>query len=117
MMKKENENEKVLIKFGMSIIILTFIYFFSTTFIIVPQGNNDIRNLILGYVSGILSTLAGYYWGSSASSKSKDKTIQTMNDNNAQNGCNGDNCDSDGDVTSGYNSDSDDDDFTPPIKG
>ncbi len=74
---------------------------------VVPDSNKQIENLVFGFVSGtLISTIYGYYFGSSHSSKSKDKTIQTMS-------ANGGNDDSSIDAspfdeTSG---------FTPPMKG
>lgn len=63
--KNETREKNVLIWLGVSVIVLTFIYFFSITFFLVPPKNERYGDLILGYVSGLVSAIVGYYWGGS----------------------------------------------------
>lgn len=62
-MKERQDN--ALIWIAAALIVLTFLYFFSVTFMTVPKDNLQISSLILGYISGIVSMIAGYYWGNS----------------------------------------------------
>jgi hypothetical protein len=43
----------------------------------VPPANKDILNIMLGALGGAWVSIIGYYFGSSASSKAKDETINT----------------------------------------
>ncbi len=104
--------------------VLFFVYVFCITFISIPDKNAHIVDIVLGFISGtLISTIYNYYFGSSASSKSKDKTIQAMSDAapvNTDKKCkDGDSDDGDSNVTdtTDDDSDSEDSDLTPPIKG
>lgn len=107
--------------------VLFFAYVFCITFIAIPEKNSHIVDIVLGFLSGtLISTIYNYYFGSSASSKSKDKTIQDMSsaavpatvteDKNCTDG-DSDGGDSDGSDTTDDNSTAEDDDLTPPVKG
>lgn len=80
-MKERQDN--ALIWIAASLIVFTFLYFFSVTFMTVPKDNLQISSLILGYISGIVSMITGYYWGNSKKtvpsigSKAVQETIAT----------------------------------------
>ena len=44
----------------------------------VPPANKDMLNIMLGALGGAWVSIIGYYFGSSASSKAKDDTINTV---------------------------------------
>lgn len=108
----ENTNEekttsKFMLWLAVISTVLFFGYIFAITFVEVPDSNKQIENLVFGFVSGtLISSIYGYYFGSSASSKSKDKTIQAMTQTSDQDDTPMDT--SPFDETSG---------FTPPMKG
>lgn len=61
-----------LIVFGFFALLLTLI------FREVPSKNNDLLNLVVGSLIGSFSTIVGYFFGSSSSSKAKDETISNI---------------------------------------
>jgi len=61
-------------------ILLSFILFYVLIFSpnLIPMSSKDIVIYILGVLSGILSQVYSYYFGSSAGSAAKQKTIEGM---------------------------------------
>jgi hypothetical protein len=57
----------------------TFAMFGGVLFVLtkhlIPDGNKDVFNLILGGLVNSVSTVLGYYFGSSQSSRTKDETL------------------------------------------
>jgi hypothetical protein len=50
----------------------TTIYFFSVTFLTMPEGGRDFANIILGFLLGTaVATIISFFYGSSKSSKDK----------------------------------------------
>lgn len=60
-----NKNNNLLMYIGIGLSTATFIYFFSVTFFTVPAANKEISSLILGYISGVLSAVVSFWFGSS----------------------------------------------------
>lgn len=64
--------------FGALILIL---YFGVITLLFlkpIPEPNRDVLIAIAGALTGLVITIGNYYWGSSAGSAAKDKTITEM---------------------------------------
>lgn len=62
-------------KLAIFIIGLSFMYFFSATFLIVPDSNIGNSNTIVGFIILTIGVVTGYYFGSSQSAsalKAKD---------------------------------------------
>ena len=52
------------------------LYFFSVTFLPMPQGGRDFANIILGFLLGTaVATIISFFYGSSKSSKDKTEAI------------------------------------------
>lgn len=52
----------------------------------VPRGNKDALNIIFGAITGSLTTIVAFYFGSSKSAQSKDSALQEMAKNAANTG-------------------------------
>lgn len=96
-----------------------FAYVFCITFLPIPEKNVHIVDIVLGFISGtLISTIYNYYFGSSNSSKNKDKTIQEMSDAKPKKvESNGGDGDIDYIDPTDDNSSGEVDDLSPPIKG
>jgi hypothetical protein len=54
----------------------TTVYFFSVTFLTMPDGGRDFANIILGFLLGTaVATIISFFYGSSKSSKDKTDAI------------------------------------------
>lgn len=71
-MKKDNLASYVL---GGSIVLGFFALLYVLIFVTIPPENKDIMNTVVGSLIASFSSVVGYYFGSSASSKSKDELI------------------------------------------
>lgn len=62
----------------LAIIIVSgcFAFLFSLLFKKIPEGNESALNMAMGFILGVLATVAGYYFGAS-----KDKSDQEKADN------------------------------------
>lgn len=120
MIKKNNEDSetsKFMLWLAVISTILFFIYIFCVTFFVIPEKNTQIVNYILGFLSGtLISTIYNYYFGSSNSSKSKDKVIQNMSNSNIKDNDNINNNINDNDIEDNQSEDCEDE-LKPPIKG
>ena len=59
------ENKQGFMGMGFTMMIISFIYLFAITFIKIPTENNSIMLVVVGYISGILSCITTYFFGSS----------------------------------------------------
>jgi hypothetical protein len=60
-------------------VIVGFAYIFCVTYINIPEHNQRFADVILGFVaSTIFGQIFSFFYGSSASSKNKDKTIEGL---------------------------------------
>lgn len=50
----------------------------------IPSNNREALLLLLGNLLGVIGLIAGYYYGSSQSSRSKDETIKSMTKGDSQ---------------------------------
>jgi len=66
---------------GLGTIVLSFILFYILIFSpsLIPSSSKEIVIYILGVLSGILTQVYSYYFGSSAGSADKQKTINAFN--------------------------------------
>ena len=54
----------------------TTVYFFSVTFLTMPEGGRDFANIILGFLLGTaVATIISFFYGSSKSSKDKTEAM------------------------------------------
>jgi len=61
--------------------ISSVIYFFSVTFISMPEGARDFANIILGFLLGTaVATIISFFYGSSKSSKDKTEAMMKVED-------------------------------------
>ena len=61
--------------------ITSVLYFFSVTFIPMPQGSRDFANIILGFLLGTaVATIISFFYGSSKSSKDKTEAMMKADD-------------------------------------
>lgn len=80
--KKDQISNKYILFLGVGSLILFFTYIFAVTFLKVPIENRGYVDIIIGFLSGtIASTVINFYFGSSETSKSKDKTISDLQNN------------------------------------
>lgn len=57
------------------------LYFFSVTFIVMPEGARDFANIILGFLLGTaVTTIISFFYGSSKSSKDKTELLAKVDD-------------------------------------
>lgn len=117
--RKENS---ILIWIGMGVIVMTFIYFFAITFINIPINNQKYSDLIIGYVSGVVSAIVGFYWGGAHggprpidSSKLREQAVISEQEQIVGNGV--DNIDNNGIVGQDDNFYYEEDEMAPPLKG
>lgn len=61
MEKKDNRNG-LLLWFGFIVLVLCFAYLFGVTFLKVPPSNLNVELLILGFVSGLGTSVTGYFF-------------------------------------------------------
>lgn len=85
-MEQGRQEKNVLIWIGVCIVVLSFLYFTAVTFLTIPKDNRENMNLILGYISSIVSLISGFYWGNSNKTippidPNKSITIPTQGDN------------------------------------
>jgi len=75
---KLSKNVSPLLALGTTAITLTlfFILIFKPT--VYPEGSKDVVLYILGILSAVLTQIYSYYFGSSASSAQKDRTISAL---------------------------------------
>jgi len=52
---------------------------YALVYIKIPPENREALLILLGIISGSVSAIIGYYYGSSAGSKNKDDIIKQMN--------------------------------------
>ena len=57
------------LKIALVIILILFLYIFAVTFIPVGAVGESQANTIVPFFLGIMSTLIGFYWGNSSTSK------------------------------------------------
>ena len=87
------DKDRILVWIGFIMCFFVFLYFFAVTFLTVPKENDNIRNLILGYTSGIISCICGYWYGGSLAPKPIDankRTEETAEQNDVDNSTSGD---------------------------
>lgn len=76
--------EKIdLIKSSVAIIALLLFSFmtYALIYVPIPENNKDALYILLGQLSGLVSLIGGFYYGSSKGSQKKDGIIESMNDN------------------------------------
>lgn len=54
-------------------VIFSFGFLYAILFVHVPAENRTIINVSIGYVLGVLTAIAAYYWGSSKDKSDQDK--------------------------------------------
>lgn len=74
-----NESKNFLQNFAVLIIIVTLLYFFCVTFIVIPESGKRYADIILGALIGSgFTAIISFYWGSSKGSEDKTETIKNM---------------------------------------
>lgn len=116
-MGQEDKQGNILIYIGVCIIVLTFGYFFSITFFNVPVGNQRYSDLILGYISGIVSAIVGYYWGGSDHKPPPGINIPSDNKTSTETTTTITSVPKDDTSVETTTVELDEEDMTPPVKG
>ena len=117
-MGQEERQGNALIFIGLFIVSLTFVYFFGVTFLTVPLANQRYSDLILGYISGLVSAIVGYYWGGSNRHTPSGINIPQGDSTKAVTSSSVETTDEPiKDVEDNTKDDDDDDELTPPLKG
>ncbi|HLA51982.1 MAG TPA: hypothetical protein VK618_01680 [Flavitalea sp.] len=56
------------------IVILTFAFLFALLAVNIPENNKDILNISVGFVLGVIGTVASYYFGTSKDKSDSDQS-------------------------------------------
>jgi uncharacterized membrane protein len=81
--KKDHLLDKLLF-LGAMIFMLSLVgYLYCVTFIPLDPHQSNIASIVIGTIGPVISLVVGFYWGSSRSSKDKDKAIQQLANNAA----------------------------------
>lgn len=76
--KIEQANKVFQLCLAIFVVLLAFILFYILCFKGIPASQRDIVIFILGCVSGNVTQIIGYYFGSSKGSADKSKTLESM---------------------------------------
>lgn len=82
--KRLMKESKQLMYLGYTIMMTILVYFFVVTFTPAKYINDKFANLVIGYVSGVLSAISGFYYGSAVSHKNATNDTTTPEKDNVR---------------------------------